>query len=118
MPEETGIQTRKGIIADYLGEIEDPRIERSKEHKLIDILQIAICGVICGADGWTGIEAYGKAIQSWLETFLELPHSSPIKPPCTYSASSTFLKSAIAFSSATWMLNVPAMDRTAVVPSP
>ncbi|TFG66836.1 MAG: ISAs1 family transposase [Anaerolineales bacterium] len=77
MLEETGIQTRKGIIADYFAEIEDPRIERSKEHKLADILQIAICGVICGADGWTGIEAYGKAKQSWLETFLELPHGIP-----------------------------------------
>ncbi|MBD2771402.1 transposase family protein [Iningainema sp. BLCCT55] len=41
--------------------IEDPRIERTKRHKLIDILTIAICAVICGAEGWVDIEIYGCA---------------------------------------------------------
>ena len=50
----------KITIADYFGEIEDPRVERSRQHKLIDIITIAICAVICGAEGWTDIETYGK----------------------------------------------------------
>ncbi len=39
-------------LVELFGDIEDPRIERSKLHKLVDIIVIAICGVISGADGW------------------------------------------------------------------
>jgi len=47
-----------------------PRIERSKEHLLIDIVAIAILAVISGADGWGAIELYGKAKYEWLKGFL------------------------------------------------
>ena len=46
-------------------------------HELLDILVIAICGVICGADGWVGIETFGNAKLAWLETFLDLPNGIP-----------------------------------------
>ena len=49
----------KITIADHFLGIEDPRIDRTKRHKLIDILTIAICAVICGADSWVTIELYG-----------------------------------------------------------
>ncbi len=67
----------KQTIADYFVDIEDPRIERTKRHKLIDIITMAICGVICGADSWVAIETYGKAKQNWLKKFLELPNGIP-----------------------------------------
>jgi len=58
-------------------EIEDPRIERSKRHRLLDIIGITLCGVICGADNWVEIEAYGKAKYEWLKQFLALPNGIP-----------------------------------------
>ena len=67
----------KITIADHFSELEDPRIERSKRHKLIDIITITICAVICGADGWSDIELYGKCKYKWLKKFLELPNGIP-----------------------------------------
>ena len=57
--------------------IQDPRIDRTKLHKLIDIIIIAICAVICGAEGWEEIEEFGKEKQEWLEGILELANGIP-----------------------------------------
>jgi len=62
---------------EHFATLSDPRIERSKEHLLIDIVTIAILAVISGAEGWVGIETYGKAKKEWLESFLELPNGIP-----------------------------------------
>ncbi len=43
------------------------------EHKLIDIITIALCAIIAGADNWTEVEQYGQEKQGWFEQFLELP---------------------------------------------
>ncbi|MHC5770860.1 MAG: ISAs1 family transposase [Nostoc sp.] len=67
----------KITIADHFAVIQDPRIDRTKRHNLIDIMTIAIIAVICGADGWVGIEIYGCAKYEWLKTFLELPNGIP-----------------------------------------
>lgn len=61
-----------GSIAKHFGKVKDPRIERSKRHKLIDILLIAICGVICGADSWVDIEMFGKAKLDWPENLSQI----------------------------------------------
>jgi predicted transposase YbfD/YdcC len=57
--------------------VADPRVERTKRHLLIDILVMAICAVICGADDWVGVAAFGRAKQAWFKTFLGLPHGIP-----------------------------------------
>ena len=67
----------KITIADHFGEMKDPRVERSRQHKLIDIITIAICAVICGAETWVDIETYGRAKLDWLKQFLELPNGIP-----------------------------------------
>jgi predicted transposase YbfD/YdcC len=67
----------KITIIENFKDLKDPRVERTKRHKLIDIVVITICAVICGADGWAGIETYGKAKQQWLKQFLELPNGIP-----------------------------------------
>jgi predicted transposase YbfD/YdcC len=63
-------------LKSHFGKVEDPRASNSS-HQLIDIIIIAICGLICGADNWTEIEAYGHAKEGWLHMFLLLPHGIP-----------------------------------------
>lgn len=67
----------KITISDYFTEIQDPRIERTKRHKLIDIITITICAVISGADTYVEIEEYGNAKHKWLKTILALPNGIP-----------------------------------------
>jgi predicted transposase YbfD/YdcC len=64
-------------IQHHFGGIKDPRIDRCKRHQLLDILVIAICAVICGADDWTEVQAFGEAKLVWFQTFLVLPHGIP-----------------------------------------
>lgn len=66
-----------GSIAKHFSRVKDPRIDRTKRHRLLDIIIIAICGVICGADGWVDIELFGKTKIEWLKTFLKLPNGIP-----------------------------------------
>ena len=60
------------VLRDYLEALEDPRIDRTKKHALIDILFISICGAICGAKTWIDIEDFEKSKQQWFSTFLNL----------------------------------------------
>ena len=71
------MNAENGPLISELSRITDPRIDRRKEHKLIDILAIAICAAICGADTWEQIEQYGNSKHEWLSTFLELPNGIP-----------------------------------------
>ncbi len=57
--------------------LNDPRLERSKEHLLIDIVAISLLAVMSGAEGWVAIETYGIAKYDWLKEFLELPNGIP-----------------------------------------
>ena len=64
-------------LEEHFSKVKDPRKDRTKAHKLIDIIAIAICGVICGAEGWVDIENFGESKLPWLKTFLELPNGIP-----------------------------------------
>ncbi len=64
-------------IEAHFGKMRDPRIGNAKRHKLLDILVIAICAVICGADSWSDIALFGKNKRDWLKKFLELPNGIP-----------------------------------------
>jgi predicted transposase YbfD/YdcC len=61
----------------HLAQVNDPRSERNQEHPFISILTIAIYAVICGADNWVEIEAYGNAKRDWLERIVPLPNGIP-----------------------------------------
>lgn len=64
-------------IKECFQDLADPRVEGRCEHKLMDMVMIAICAVICGADSWVGIETFGKAKESWLNQHLELKNGIP-----------------------------------------
>ena len=61
----------------FFAGIKDPRLERTKDHLLLDIIFITIAAVICGAETWNDIEAFGKAKQEWLKSFLKLSNGIP-----------------------------------------
>ena len=64
-------------LIEHFQQLDDPRIERAKLHKLIDIVFIAICAVLCGAEGWKDVEAFAHAKEPWLRRYLELPNGLP-----------------------------------------
>jgi len=64
-------------LEEHFSGVRDPRIDRTKDHKLLSIISIAICAIISGAEGWVDIENYGKSKIDWLKTFLELPNGIP-----------------------------------------
>ena len=61
----------------HFAALPDPRVERTKRHRLLDVVTIAVCAVLCGADTWVDTEAWGKAKLAWLRTWLELPNGIP-----------------------------------------
>lgn len=64
-------------VSAHFGGLPDPRVERTKEHLLVDILTIGLCAVLCGGEGWTDMATFGQAREPWLRTFLALPGGIP-----------------------------------------
>jgi hypothetical protein len=57
-------------LIDCFEEVEDPRDPSKVEHRLIDILVIAVCAVVAEADGFIDIEDYSRSKEAWLKGFL------------------------------------------------
>lgn len=70
-------QSPSGFLLRHFESLEDPRTAYLVEHPLLDILALTICAVICGAETWEEIEAYGHSKLDWLKTFLGLPNGVP-----------------------------------------
>ena len=64
-------------LVEHLKHIPDPRVKRTQRHELMDILVIALCATICGADNWVSVVQFGVAKIEWLSTFLKLPNGIP-----------------------------------------
>ncbi len=64
-------------ILEHISVLPDPRGKQGRQHLLQDIVTIAVCGVICGADEWTAISQFGEAKAKWFKTFLDLPNGIP-----------------------------------------
>ena len=70
-------QLKAQTLFDRVEEIKDPRVERTKLHLLKDILVMAVCATICGADNWEEIAEFGESKREWFATFLELENGIP-----------------------------------------
>jgi predicted transposase YbfD/YdcC len=68
---------RSFAILTHFSEISDPRVDRTKYHNLQDMIVVAICAAICGANGWADVERFGKAKIEWLRQFVPLKNGVP-----------------------------------------
>ena len=59
------------------GDLPDPRVQGRCDHQLIDIILIAVCAVLCGAESWSEVEEFGQVKEAWLKQYLDLPNGIP-----------------------------------------
>src|SRR5512144_1959549 len=64
-------------LMEHFSDLDDPRCPGKVEHRLIDILVIAVCAVIACAESWEDIALYGRSKRDWLRQFLALPNGIP-----------------------------------------
>jgi predicted transposase YbfD/YdcC len=64
-------------LVHHFAHLTDPRVDRTRLHELLDIVAIAICAVVAGAETWEDLEDFGRAKHDWLRTFLVLPNGIP-----------------------------------------
>ena len=64
-------------LVKYFESLPDPRHERNRRHRLVDVIAIAVCGVIVGCEGPAAIHRWAKVKEDWLRQWLELPHGIP-----------------------------------------
>ena len=67
---------KTSLIA-HFSPMRDPRIDRRKDHDLIDILVIAVCCLLCGGEGFNDMEDFGEAKEDWFRSFLRLRNGIP-----------------------------------------
>src|SRR3990172_4537507 len=79
MPMNKASQNRQRPISliECFEEVPDPRMERTRDHKLVDILCIGLCSILTVGENFTDMEDFGKAKEAWLSKFLELPKGIP-----------------------------------------
>jgi predicted transposase YbfD/YdcC len=64
-------------VADYVADLPDLRTGPAVRHVLLDIVTVAVCAVLCGADTWVDVALFGRSKEPWLGTFLALPNGIP-----------------------------------------
>jgi len=73
MTQKTGLEKLKVCFAD----MPDPRVVGRTDHRLLDILVLTVCAVLCGVDDWDGVEVWGKAKLQWLRQYIALENGIP-----------------------------------------
>jgi predicted transposase YbfD/YdcC len=76
-PDSTSHPEDPASILEHFALLSDPRRDHGQIHRLDEIVFMAICGVLCGADSWLEIADYSESKSDWLSTFLALPGGIP-----------------------------------------
>ena len=71
--------SRRVTLLQHLESLQDPRSDRNRKHRLVDIVVIVVCGVLVGCDGPTSIRLWSEHREDWLGEFLPLPNGLPSK---------------------------------------
>src|SRR5262245_47816151 len=64
-------------IKHYFRTLKDPRRRHRRLHRLLDMVVIAICAILSGANNWQEIATFAQRRSRWLKGFLALPHGIP-----------------------------------------
>jgi len=64
-------------LIEHFKDLPDPRVDRTKDHDLIDLLVIAICTLLCAGESFNDMEDFGQAKHDWFKTFLRLRNGIP-----------------------------------------
>jgi hypothetical protein len=56
-------ESMKGCV----GDVPDTRVVGRCDHKLVEIIWVGVCGLLCGAESWKEVEAFGEATEGWLK---------------------------------------------------
>src|SRR5579864_1950552 len=67
----------KELFTPHFDKLTDPRINRTKRHGLLDMLILAVCATLGGANGWADIARFAKAKLDFFRQFLDLPNGIP-----------------------------------------
>jgi predicted transposase YbfD/YdcC len=70
-------EEQRATLVAHFADLVDPRVEGRTDHDLLDIVVLALCGVMSGAEGWDDIEAWGREREAWLRRFLRLRNGIP-----------------------------------------
>ena len=114
---ESGLQNGAKVTASGCSVVEhfeglpDPRHHRNRRHLLVDVITIAVCGVIVGCEGPTTIRVWAKAKEEWLKEFLELPHGIPSRD-CIRRVLTALKPEAFRECFATWIASLVGHDGT------
>ena len=71
-------------LTEHFATLPDPRIDRTKRHLQLSIVTIALYAVLCRADSWDAIGAFGMVRAAWFASFLDLPGGSPRTLPSSW----------------------------------
>ena len=64
-------------LREHFADLPDPRTDRAKRHPLLNVLFIALCALLCGAEDFVAMEAWGNAQRDWLAKRLDLSAGIP-----------------------------------------
>ena len=75
--ENRHVASPAAILLAPFATLTDPRVNRTKRHDLLDILFIALCAVVSGANDCVAMAKFGTSKRAWLEKYLDLPNGTP-----------------------------------------